>query len=74
MIAMPIWHGNSAEAVELMTAVRRYCDCDQESKKVCATHAALKTDQRYLDGLVNMRQQRDKLNAEEGVKPEGERP
>lgn len=50
-----------------MTAVRRYCDCDQESKKVCATHAALKTDQRYLDGLVNMRQQRDKLNAEEGV-------
>lgn len=62
-----------AEATEFMAAVVRYCDCDCDhvARRVCATHQAMKTDQKYLDDLLFYRRQRDKLNAEEGITPGG---
>lgn len=62
---MTVWNGSKAEAEEFSAAALHNCECDQPSNRVCATHRDMKTNQQYLNDLVNMRRQRDKLNAEE---------
>jgi hypothetical protein len=66
------WHGTSAESGELLAAVEHNCGCqfdDEVGMRVstCPPHDALVKDQRWLNGLLFMRRQRDRLNAEEGI-------
>jgi len=54
-----IWHGTGSEAEALMEALAHNCSCEHDAQgqriRVCAGHAALVHDQRFMDGLVYAR-------------------
>jgi hypothetical protein len=60
---LAVFHGNSAEAVELLAVVERNCP-DKPCSGKCSAHQAL-LDQRWIDGLLFGRWMRDRLLAEE---------
>jgi hypothetical protein len=65
-----VFHGNEAEAKDLLDAIGRNCECtyDEALQKrtfTCPPHAALMGDQPWLDRLLFERRLRDQLNHEE---------
>lgn len=67
---MVVWHGTQNESFDLQTAVSRNCGCQYGTDglregPLCAAHQGMTTDQRWLNGLLFMRRQRVRLEAEE---------
>lgn len=64
-----IWHGDPTESLALVDASNRNCGCKFGLMGVrlttCGVHDAMVNDQRFLDGLVFMRRNADRLLAEE---------
>jgi hypothetical protein len=56
MTTQTIWHGTEQESFELVNAVARNCTCEfglmGVRKSTCPAHAAMVTDQRFMDGMV----------------------
>lgn len=63
------WHGTTQESYDLVKAIDHNCGCkkepDGEIKEMCAAHKAVTGDQRFLDGLLTSRHDRDRLIASE---------
>lgn len=63
------WHGDNAESTALVAAISRHCACEygeaNERIVTCAPHQAMVDDQRFLDGLLEMRHYRNQLLAQE---------
>lgn len=57
------WHGTSDEAFALVDAIVHNCECS--GYRVCEPHRALAEDQRWLNGILFVRQLRQRLLAEE---------
>lgn len=60
-----IWHGTTAERIDLSTAIAHNCVCDAESGFVCQPHVACRDDQRWFDNLVFARRIAAKLLSSE---------
>jgi hypothetical protein len=62
------WHGTEDEALALVDAVKRSCDCQKDMAgrilRPCGAHRAL-IDQRFLDGLLWGRHAASRYRAEE---------
>jgi hypothetical protein len=64
-----IWHGTSAEGLELVAAIARNCECVTNlggvTTSMCSPHKAMLDDQRFMDGVLAYRHQREALLCEE---------
>jgi hypothetical protein len=68
MTAQVTWHGTQKEGFEALNALSRNCECEfTMGVKVttCPAHDAFAHDQRWADGLVWMRRERERLLREE---------
>lgn len=67
------WKGTDQERDELTRALHRNCLCQYDRNglrsKTCPGHEALLLDQRFLDGVLEMRHFSDKLREQEGIEP-----
>ena len=62
-----VWHGTQTQSTELLQAVARNCTCEHRVGvciSMCPPHKGL-GEQRWLDGLLFMRSQRDQLVQQE---------
>ena len=64
-----VWHGTRAEALALVAAVARNCECIFDAKgarvSVCDSHSMLVHAQRVLNGLLFARRIADRLICQE---------
>ncbi len=64
-----VWHGSQAEALELLQALSRNCECVVTAEGVrlatCGPHGMLVNDQRAVDGLLFGRRIAARLRQEE---------
>ncbi len=64
-----VWHGTQVEALELLQALSRHCECvvsaDGLRLATCPPHEMLAADQRAIDGLLFGRRIAERLRAEE---------
>jgi hypothetical protein len=69
MVVGAVFHGNQAEAADLVNAIARNCCCQYGLMGVrtstCPPHQMLIEDQRALDGLLFVRWQVARLRGEE---------
>jgi hypothetical protein len=62
------WNGTADEALALLDALQRNCECRVEQGRTvaaCGAHRMLARDQRAVDGLIFMRRMAARLLAEE---------
>lgn len=67
-----VWHGTDEEQSDLLAALEHNCGCEYEDNnqqaprlKTCGAHDALVNDQRFLNGLLEIRHNREKFTAKE---------
>jgi hypothetical protein len=63
-----IWNGTTDEALALLHALLKHCECrvqDGRTVSACAGHLMLAHDQRAVDGLLFMRRMAPRLLSEE---------
>ncbi len=64
-----VWHGSQVEALELLQALSRHCECvvsaDGLRLATCGPHEMLTGDQRAIDGLLFGRRIAERLRHEE---------
>lgn len=67
-----VWRGTAEEQSDLLLALEHNCGCKYEDDNkeaprqfTCAAHYALVNDQRFLDGLLEIRHNRDYFKAKE---------
>lgn len=62
------WNGTNEEALALLQALHRHCECRIDAGRTlapCAAHTMLVHDQRAVDGLLFMRRMAARLRREE---------
>jgi hypothetical protein len=58
-----IWHGTTAESIQLANAIQNNCTC---AGGQCPAHAAM-LDQKWLDTILFLRWMRERLLKGEGI-------
>jgi hypothetical protein len=62
------WNGTTEEALALLHALSKHCECKTDHGRIvapCASHLMLANDQRAVDGLLFMRRMAERLLASE---------